>query len=60
MHFIYFINVECKYSRFVRAGHRDYGRSSQGAQWGWVFDHPVLSEDIKIFVLLNDQGPDQG
>ena len=40
--------------------HRDYGRHSTGPQWGWPYDHPLLSEDIKVFVLLNDQQPDQG
>jgi hypothetical protein len=40
--------------------HRDYGRHNNGPQWQWPFDHPSLSEDVKLFVMLNDQVPDMG
>ena len=35
--------------------HRDYGRHNSGPQWQWQFDHPTLSEDVKLFVMVNDQ-----
>ena len=40
--------------------HRDYGRHNSGPQWQWPYDHPSLSEDVKLFVMINDQDPDQG
>ena len=42
------------------ARHRDYGRHNSGPQWQWPYDHPSLSEDVKLFVMINDQDPDQG
>ena len=36
------------------------GRHNSGPQWQWPYDHPSLSEDVKLFVMINDQDADQG
>ena len=45
--------------RVVAEWHRDYGRSGDGAQWQWSYDHPTLCEDAKLFVCLNHHALDQ-
>lgn len=40
--------------------HRDFGRGSQGAQWNFPYDHPTLSEDVKLFLNVFDTTPEQG
>jgi ectoine hydroxylase-related dioxygenase (phytanoyl-CoA dioxygenase family) len=40
--------------------HRDFGRNGKGEQWHWPFDHPTLSEDVKLFVNIFDTAVDQG
>ena len=40
--------------------HRDYGREGQGQQWNWCFDHPTLSEDVKLFFCISDTTEEQG
>ena len=40
--------------------HRDFGRHGAGEQWNFPFDHPTLSEDVKLFFNVFDTTEKQG